>query len=305
MRRAELVRAVRSVLHALRDSRVHEALAEVARGARGEQASFALLSALRGYTVRAAEFGPEERRVLQAMDLQALDDPAWWARVVGGGAEGGPQAEAAAAMATSIRSAGTYLPRLAGLLSTEALRRGAAAARQPPPPSEDGLELLEVLVIETEGQRSSPMRLITALESVWLLYDAAATLLRLPSNTLGVAGCDSGSDKSFEFLGLAPVVASVKEILLSVWDRVVFYRGRPSEARVEMIERSVPVLNRIARMREAGEIGPEQAELLRRGIVAGVKKFLDAGCTIPEIEASASHEARDLLAPSPKLLASG
>jgi hypothetical protein len=305
MRRAELVRAVRTVLHALRDSRVHEALLEVGRGARGEQASYALLAALRAYTVQAAAFGPAERRVVQAMELQALDDPAWWARVVGGGEGGGPRAAEAATMAQSIRAAGTYLPRLAGLLSTEGLRRGAGAARRPTAPSPDGLELLEVVVIEPDGQRSSPMRLITALEAVWLLYDAAATLLRLPSNTLSVAGCDAGSDTSFDFLGLAPVVATVKEILVSVWDRVVFYRGRPSEARVEMIERSVPILARIARMREAGEVGPEQAELLRRGIVAGVKKFLDAGCTIPEIEASATHQARDLLAPSPKLLAGG
>ncbi|HET6229059.1 MAG TPA: hypothetical protein VFE05_03205 [Longimicrobiaceae bacterium] len=299
MRRVELVRAARAVLQALRESRVHEALMEVGRGAPGEGARSALLGALREYTVRSTAFGPHERKVAQALDLAPLDDPAFWARAVGADE---PAARAAAAqMAQSIRNTAAYLPKLLALLSNEALRRGAASSRGER--SGDGLALLEVVVIENERQRSSPMRLITALESVWLLYDVAATMQGLPSSTLSVESCDAGSDKSFAFLGLEPVIAAVKQIVLSVWDRVVFYRGRQSDVRLEMIERSVPVLTELAKMKQTGALGPEQAELLRRGILSGVKKFLDAGCTIPEIEASSSHESRTLLAPSPRLLA--
>lgn len=302
MRRVELVRAVRNVLHALRVSRVHDALQETGRGARDAPAREALLTALRAYTVLSADFGDAERRVLTAMDLEALDDPAWWARIVGGAED--ETRRAAATMAQAIRMAGSYLPRLVGLVGNEALRRGAGGVA-PPPVGEDGMALLEVVLIGGERQRSTPLRLMTTLESIWLLYDVAATLAGVPADTLSVAAADGDENLSYDFLGRAPAVAGVKEILVSVWDRVVFYRGRQVEVRGEMIERSVPVINRIARLREAGEVGPEQAELMRRRVVAGVKKFLEAGCTIPEIEASERHEARELLAPSPRLLTGG
>ena len=298
MRRVELIRAVRTVLAALKESRVHEALAQVAREPGQQTARHALLSALREYTVRSSAFGAGEKRVVEALDLAPLDDPAWWVTVVSGGAgEGG---RPAAAMLQTIRLAGASLPKLLNLLSNEAIDRATAPAERQPA---DGMQQLEVIVIETGQQRSSPVRLITALEGVWLLYDAVAQMQKLAPNTLSVLSCDSGGDKAFYFLGLAPAIKGVRDILLSVWDRVVFYRGKQAEARLAMIERSLPALERIVALRERELIGPEEAELLRRRVVAGVKKFLEAGCTLPEIEDTDRDRARALLTPSPKLLA--
>ncbi|HET6763488.1 MAG TPA: hypothetical protein VFH27_07440 [Longimicrobiaceae bacterium] len=298
MRRVELIRAVRTVLAALKESRVHEALAQVARTAGDQPARHALLSALREYTVRSAAFGPAEQRVVEALDLAPLDDPAWWVTVVSGGAgEGG---KPAAAMLQTIRVAGASLPKLLNLLSNEAIQRGTLPPERQP---QDGMQQLEVIVIESEHQQSSPVRLITALESVWLLYDAVTQMQKLPANTLSVVSCDSGSDKAFYFLGLSPAIKGVRDILLSVWDRVVFYRGRQAEARMAMIEQSLPALERIVSLRQRELIGPEEAEILRRRVVAGVKKFLEAGCTLPEIEDTDRDRARALLTPSPKLLA--
>jgi hypothetical protein len=298
MRRVELIRAVRKVMAALKESRVYEALAEAGRAPGDERAKLALLAALRNYAVLSASFGAAEKTTARALELHHLDDPVWWARVVGGGGDGSAGA-AATAMATSIRFAGANLPRLLALLSTEGLRRRAADPAQPG----DGKALLEVIVIESEdAERSNPVRLITALEGVWLLYDAAASMQKLPANTLSVAAMDSGSDKSFDFVGLAPAIKAVKDIVLSLWDRVVFYRGKQLEARFAMIERSLPVLERVAALRERGVIGPEEAEILRRKLLSGVKKFLEAGCTIPEIDDNEFERARALLAPSPKLL---
>jgi hypothetical protein len=300
MRRVELIRAVRAVLSALKESRVHEALAQVARDAADPRARYALLSALREYTVRSSLYGAGEQRVARALDLEPLDDPAWWTRVVAGAPGEGGGAKAAAAMLQTIRVAGASLPRLLNLLTNEAIQRQSAPPEKQPA---DGMSHLQVIVIETEQQRSSPVRLITALESVWLLYDAVASMQRLPANTLSVIACDSGGDKSFDFLGLSPAVKGVRDVLLSVWDRVVFYRGRQAEARMAMIEKSLPALERIVSLRERALIGPEEAELLRRRVVAGVKKFLEAGCTLPEIEDTDRDRARTLLTPSPKLLA--
>jgi hypothetical protein len=298
MRRVELIRAVRKVMAALKESRVYEALSEAGRAPGDERAKLALLAALRSYAVLSASYGAAERTTARALELHHLDDPVWWARVVGGGGDGGA-GTAAMTMASSIRFAGANLPKLLALLSTEGLRR-----RAPEPDAQpDGMALLEVIVIETEeGGRSNPVRLITALESVWLLYDAVAQMQKLPSNTLSVAAMDAGSDKSFDFVGMAPAIKAVKDILLSLWDRVVFYRGKQVEARFAMIERSLPVLERVAALKERGVVGPEEAEILRRRLLSGVKKFLEAGCTIPEIDDGEFERARVLLAPSPKLL---
>jgi hypothetical protein len=68
-------------------------------------------------------------------------------------------------------------------------------------------EILSVIVIENENQHSKPERLSEALMSISLLYGVVADLEGINQNTLSVITCDSGSDKSFDFLGAAKAVA--------------------------------------------------------------------------------------------------
>ena len=115
--------------------------------------------------------------------------------------------------------------------------------------------------------------------------------------------CDSGSDKSFDFLGLAKLVEMVKEIILSLWDRVVFFREKQMGERIDLIAKSLPVIERIVEMEKLNHLAPEQAEILRRNIVSGVEKFIQAGAIIPEVESHSRYNPRQLMAPEPKLLA--
>lgn len=117
-------------------------------------------------------------------------------------------------------------------------------------PRSDGLAVLSVIVIE-ERQLSTPERLILTLESVDGLYRACAQILGEFETSIAVSACDSGSDKSFDFLGIASVVVCVKEVVLSFWDKVVYFREDKTGRRLELIAESLPILERVAKMRES------------------------------------------------------
>ncbi|MHC4331729.1 MAG: hypothetical protein ACYSWW_26805, partial [Planctomycetota bacterium] len=102
---------------------------------------------------------------------------------------------------SSIRFAQDHLPKVVSLLARQSDRisqpkkKGAEA-------KENGLSQLSVTVIE-EVQHSSPERLVLALQSINGLYRACAQLMGESEGDLCVVACDSGSDKSFDFLGVA------------------------------------------------------------------------------------------------------
>lgn len=160
---------------------------------------------------------------------------------------------------------------------------------------------LNVIVIE-DTNISTPSRLLLMLEAVQGLYEAAAAISGQSSRDICVLSCDSGSDKSFDFIGLAKVMQCVKEIILSFWDKVVYFREDKTGKQLELIANSLPILERITVMKDDGMLEPERAELLRRQVVQSVMKFADAGVTIPEIEDFTTFSPRQLLHPAPKLL---
>jgi hypothetical protein len=168
---------------------------------------------------------------------------------------------------------------------------------------ENGVSMstLSLIVIE-EGQLSSPDRLVLALQSVGGLYRACASFLGQQGNDLCVVGCDSGSDKAFDFMGTAGIVECVKQVLLSYWDKVVSFRDDKTGRYVELIAKSLPIIDEVELMRESGKLEPEQAEIIKRQLTDSIMKFASAGVTIPEIEEFTVYSPRHLLQPEQKLL---
>jgi len=126
-----------------------------------------------------------------------------------------------------------------------------------------------------------------------------------PENTLSVVACDSGSDKSFDLLGAAKIITCVKELILSVWDRAVFFREKQVAQRLELMTQSLPILEKVSVLEREGHLAPEQAELVRRGVSEGLRQFLACGAVIPEMVGSSHFEPRQLMAAEPKLLTVG
>jgi hypothetical protein len=301
MLREELQESMRRILAILEAAAVVPTIeGRVHRGDRGQKTTTGDILEAYSTVSRWWESASEgERRLVEILEIEPVVDVRWWSGLLGTDSE--------ESMATSYHMASRIsfirreLPRVMALLATDASKIKEEAIADASHGSESQ-EVLELRIIEQNHERSRPHRIISAIESVTMLYEVAAELDNLPSNTLTIIGCDSGSDKEFDFLGLAKALRAVKETILALWDRVVFFSERKMHAGFELLSESLPLIERIDQM-NGNALSPEQCELMKRKVLGGVQRFLDAGCTIPEIDKATQFSPRALLAPSPKLLA--
>ena len=305
MLRAELVEAINRVLSAVRESHVLELLQSMTeRGERGERDRKEIddfirspygpevLRVFRRYAVAAHAFGPVERKIAEIFELQRLEDPDFWAGLMSG-PRPGPEF---LYYADPMVRGGKHLDSLYELVAPEVTE--VPAARVP----DRTLEKFSILVIEEKGQLSRPVRLVNVLQGVAAIYETHAILLSVPAETLLVATCDSGSDKAFDFLGVANAIQALKETIFSLWDRVAFFRERKVLVSLHLIAEALPVLSEISALAERNAIGPEQAEILRRKVIDGAIQLVEAGAIPPELPALGHRDLRVLAAPEPKLL---
>lgn len=296
MRRAEFVAAGQQLLEAVRDSGLAAALLAHVRQPPGAPPT-ELLTALQGYTVRLARAQPATRRLARAVGLEALEQPATWARLLG------PEGRAPAAvweLLATVRWVERQLPAVLDLwqdgpfrlvAAAEAIERSGGALP-------DG-RLLRLRLAERGTRFSTPRRLAAALEAVTLLYELCAQALGQAAGELRVVACDSGSDKEFALLGAAEPVAAAKTILVGVWERVVLLSAPLDAARLSDIVTQLPLVRRWSAVAPS----PEGREVLRRRLVLAVARLLAAGAWIPEMEGRGRWDPQELLVPSPRLLA--
>lgn len=300
MLREELHEGVRRVLSILEEAGVASTIEAKFRRNQTQSSSPADILATYNKLSRWWDFASEgERRLVHIFQLEMMFDAEFWSRMLS------PEPEGPFVPGMEIMSRIVFLrrelPLVLELLSTNAIKIKQEIIADGSQLGE-AQEVLELRIIEQDHERSRPHRIIGAIESITMLYEVAAELDNVSSNTLSIIGCDSGSDKEFDFLGLAKALRAVKETILALWDRVVFFRERKMHAGFELLSESLPLIERIDQM-NGNALSPEQCELMKRKVLGGVQRFLDAGCTIPEINKATQFSPRTLLAPSPKLLA--
>ena len=109
---------------------------------------------------------------------------------------------------SSIRFAKEYLPKIIDLLSQK-YKSDIIGKDKSLPDDLKGKEILTVILTEEDRNFSSPERITVILDSISKLYSAVAELKGLKAGDLSVLSCDSGSDKSFDFLGAGKVISEV------------------------------------------------------------------------------------------------
>jgi len=303
MKRTEIIEAGKKILDAIQESQIYEAFEKTLREGppEGETFNAYLMSRLHEYSLLAKDYGPVEEKIADILHLNSIADSEKWPEVVYT-REGRPGT--IYLWNRYLYFAVNYLPLFLELLKPDYL----VAARKSPeelPDEYRGKALLTTILIEDSKHPPTTDRVVDLISSVSSLYDTSSTLLKHPTVHLTMAGCDAGSEKTFEFLGAAKVMEMVKEIILSLWDRIMFFRERQIAQRVELVAKSLPAINEIWTMENENKIGHEEAELLRIKLVDSVQKFILCGAVIPEMLERSTFDPHELMMPEPKLLEEG
>ena len=161
---------------------------------------------------------------------------------------------------------------------------------------------IRIYLPEDPGETSSLSRATTALSSIHLLYDVVCQASGHEHNPLALLACDSGSDKSFDLLGLAECMTELRALIIDIWDLVVHHRERKAERNLDLIVKSLPLMITIKDLEESESLSREQAELMRRKLVSGVTGFIDAGVITHDIYHNSTHDPRQLMKPAQGLL---
>ena len=259
-----------------------------------------MLSSLKQYSLSAANFNSAARNVVDIFSLSELEDPVFWSLLLPTQEDNPAKMQALYQINLRINFAIKFLPQVVDLLRQNSDFADETTAEEPS--GYEGMEVITLLLAEDSKHLSSPQRLIDALESVQVFYEVCSTINGGSAEPLSVLSCDSGSDKSFDLLGTKEVVTCVKDLILSLWNNVVYYKENKNEKMIEGIQKTLPVLEQIATMEQEQTLSPEAAENLRRKLLPGVEKFIGAGVITPEIQVHTVNEPRKLLAASPKLL---
>jgi len=297
MLRKDIVSGFHSVLRGLEDAQILP-LAESLTAERGREdkkkqdRELSPIEALRKWSRAYDSFNEAGRALVETLGLHFLNGDDFW-RIALDPSAGGIAPRVYLEVSFFVGK----VPDVIELLKQEAdAYTGVTAGAEPP-----AGQVLSVLLLE-DKVHSSPARIEALMGGVQTLYESCAEIYQLSGSGLSVISCDAGSDKSFDFLGAAKVFEQVRKVILDLWDRVVFYREKKLAARLELLAQGLPIIEHISDLEKQEKLGHEQAEKLRRGVLRGVQKFMEAGAVIPEMEKTSVFPPRQLMAPEPKLL---
>lgn len=301
MRRDQLLMAVNRIVKDIRELELQNFLelglaASRPTSKEGQQTDWFSFRTFQALSVRLATYSKIENDVLKIMGLEAIRDADFWQIVTQK-----QDRRLLLEIFNGVKFVSDQLPKLISLLS-----------RSYPSPESSELELpiedfhgkavLRVILQEEDSQVSSTQRVIMALEGIQGIFDVFSRLNKYPDSGLLVVGIDSGSDKVFDLLGIASAVNDAKELIIGLFERIVFLRQGHASQNIEVIAQSLPVFSEINRLSKAGELSPEEAELIRRKLFSSLGKISDSGVVIPEMTSAVQSDPRLIMRPQPKLL---
>lgn len=299
MRREELITSINKILNAATDTNVLETVRSIYRSGATSGTKVdptMIVESLQNFAIKASTFNATENYILSILGIQGITNPKFWAQILSQN-EKGNHREDAYLIYRGLDLLQEYLPKILNLLKRD-------YEKEEPQKSSNKKNNIITVVLPEDNLVSNPKRLSNVLDAMNDFYEVYSTIYNTNKNDLGVLNLDSGSDKSFDFIGAAKVMESIRQLIVELWDRVVFYRERKNSEKLELMAKSLPIIDQIGELEKDGKLGPEQCELLRRQILSGVTKFINAGAVLPEFSTNTNHNPRLLMKPEPKLLSS-
>jgi hypothetical protein len=169
-------------------------------------------------------------------------------------------------------------------------------------PLDSGKASLTIILPAEGGARSKPARYASALEAVQGLYSFCARIHGEDPDALSVASFDSGSDMSFVLVGAAIVIGAIDRLLTNIYRTWAFHKQATEGANTENVLDKLAVYEEIHRLEKEKKIGREEAGHLRHQLKTAASSIVEAGVVTPDILKESHGDARQLMAPAPKLL---
>ena len=305
MRRITILKSAYTVIHALESSGLPSALQTAMESFRAsgtsERGQFdtKLLASLVNFAAEYRQFTDAAREITSIIGIERLTIPENWQQLV--------QPESPAEVYSSRQTvdfAIEILPMFLHMITPSSTKfdseRGELEQSMP-----ENRGIVSVLLYDNGDAPFTVDRFILLFTSMSALYDVSSQILGKEKEPLILLGCDSGDVKGFDFEGAGEVIENVKEIINSVWDRIVLHRENKVSRRLDLVTQSLPILKDIEKLKKNGTLGPEAAALLKQNVLSSVKKFIESGATTPEMEDISSIHPHLLMTPEPKQLAQG
>lgn len=165
-------------------------------------------------------------------------------------------------------------------------------------------EVLTLILPESTGEASSIERVALMLEGIGEINKAVSNIELGLQTELILLATDSGSDKSFDLLGVKNVISAIKDIIIVVYEHLLFYKHAKFAKNIEAIRESLAISEKINSLLEEEKITKEEAGRYKVYLNKGLGKILDVGVLIPEFNENSGEELKKLLSPNPKYLSS-
>jgi len=282
MRYSDLIEAVENLVTAFKKSRFDS----LPRGADITAIQQGVVSSLHTYIRLAAGFGPIERAVLKIWGLDEVDSVETMQGLI---------AQKAEAVVVSVAHKMWLTPSFAYLLTTLQLLAHEV-------PKVEGRTTLTLILPAEKRAKSKLARYVSALSAIQALYTVCARIHVEEQDTLSLVSCDSGSDVYLVLFGLAVVVRAVDRLLTNIYHTWAFYRHAGEAADIEHVFDKLAVYEEIDKLEKKNKIGPEEAGQLRHDLKCAAPAVVEAGVITSNIEQESHGDARQLMAPAPKLL---
>ena len=248
-------------------------------------------------------FGDNEWEVFNALGISYITTTKWWAGTTT--MQNDPDDRFVSEIFRlhgDIHVIKEFMPRILDLLKPDYYEKNTQESTNDKEKMDDTNQLT-VILVETSDVDMKPERAIMALDSINQFYQVYCKMNGGGDQYLALIGCDSGSDKSFDFRGSTEIIGKIKQTALDVWQIIVFHKEIEASKRIKLVAESLPVLLEIDQMKKKRRLNREEAEILRRQTIDAATQFIESGIILPEIEDSSIYDPRVLLSPSPRLLA--
>lgn len=156
---------------------------------------------------------------------------------------------------------------------------------------------------DKDDLQTKPSRISQAFDGIYSIYRAIAKILNENENSVYVLRLDSGSDKGFDLLGIQKILVWVEKTVKNIWEKVAFYKQEKQEKDINNVLHGLDIFTKINELKKDGALTPEEAEIIKRDSLSGIRKIINSG-TITE-EMNYQPEQKMLASKEIKLIGSG